>query len=840
MADETPLMGLATAVADGVPVDWNAAESAAQSADDVEIVRTLRLIAMLGGVHRTAWDDVESPSATVTQTVLEAPRAVPSWGHFALLERLGEGMQGEVFHAIDTKLDRAVALKFLKSTGTTASAESVLREARLLARVRHPNVVTVYGADLIDGRVGLWMELIAGATLDTLVSRSGPMSATEAAIVGIDVCRALAAVHGAGLLHRDIKPQNVMRESGGRFVLMDFGTGHDLHEDADAQGRFGTPLYMAPEVLAGKAATVQSDVYAVGVLLFYLSTGAYPVSGKTVRHLVDAHSAGERKNLIDTRGDLPESFRRVVERAIHPDPGSRFRSVQEMADALADVVTTATAPRAVAAPPARRRWMASAVIGLAIVAIAGGLYSQRSRPSPIQGPITLAVLPFQDLSSDSSVTYLAEGLADQLITDLGQRTNMTVIARTSSRQFLGTRALVDIARDSNVNAVVEGSVRPQADDLIVTIRVIAASTGAVLSSRTVQQHRKQLGDISPVLAAHVSETLKSPERLNARGAAQIRMDASALEAYFRGWNEYRRLSRDGFKEARRLFEQTVAAQPDFAPAHAALAYVTYTLAVSYRELPVDEALASARREIQLALTADPNSALAHATAGWIKFYGEWDWKGAEDLLRRAVELNPSDPQVHWIYAQLLLVQNRLDAGLQEAQLAQRLDPLNPSRHSNVSTALYYSRRYEDAAREARLLLAQDPNAAIGHFGLARFLTAMGRHDEAAVIIKTALNAREPPIRAELARILLAAGRDREALTLMPEIEADYRSGRLAPEYFAFVVLARGDAEHALQLIHEAVERRTSAVIWINVDPRYDGLRSDERFVELLRTMKLAS
>src|SRR4029453_13113164 len=186
-----------------------------------------------------------------------------------LLERLGSGSQGDVFRAVDTRLDRQVALKFVKRP----AGEPVLGEARLFARLRHPNVVTVYGADLIDGRVGLWMELISGDTLDTLVSRDGPMSATEAALVGLDVCRAVAAVHGAGLLHRDIKPQNVMRESGGRYVLMDFGTGHDVVNESNREGRFGTPLYLAPEVLAGGAATVASDIYTLGVLVFFLSTG---------------------------------------------------------------------------------------------------------------------------------------------------------------------------------------------------------------------------------------------------------------------------------------------------------------------------------------------------------------------------------------------------------------------------------------------------------------------------------------------------------------------------------------------------------------------------------------
>ena len=389
-----------------------------------------------------------------------------------------------------------------------------------------------------------------------------------------------------------------------------------------------------------------------------------------------------------------------------------------------------------------------------------------------------------------------------------------------------------------MDIVVEGSVTQEQDDFAVSIRVVAAGTGNVLSSHATKVAKARLGSVPATLLAHVANTLKSPAR--AAAATQLPMDPVALEAYFRAWNEYWRLSRDGFKQARQLFERTVALQPDFASAHSALAYVTFMLAASYRELPVEDALAIAEREVALALSLDPDNPHALATSGWLKFYGEWDWVASEELFRTAIALNPNDAQVRWMYAQLLLVQNRVDAGLQEARFAQRLDPLNPTRHSNVATALYYGRHYDEAAREVRLLLAQDPNAAVGHFGLARFLTAMNQHDEAAILIKTALNAREPAIQAELARVLFVSGRKEEAAALLPGIEADYRAGRLAPEYYAFIALERGEPEQALRLIREGVERRSAAVIWINVDPRYDALRADERFVELLRAMKLAS
>jgi tetratricopeptide (TPR) repeat protein len=351
-----------------------------------------------------------------------------------------------------------------------------------------------------------------------------------------------------------------------------------------------------------------------------------------------------------------------------------------------------------------------------------------------------------------------------------------------------------------------------------------------------------MGRLPGDLLAYVATTLHARSRATrTQGPGQASlMDPDALESYYRGWSEYWRLSRDGFKEARRLFEATIARAPDYAPAHAALAYVTLTLAVSYKEIPTEEALPRAIEEADRALALDPDGAQSLATAGWVKFYTQWDWNGSEQMLRRAVELNPSDPQVHWMYAQLLLVRSRVDAGLEEARLALRLDPLNPTRHSNVATALYYGRRYAEAADESQILLARDPNSMIGRFGLARFMASMGRNDDAIVLIKTSLQGNEPAIRAELTRILFAAGQDKEANEHLPAIEADYRAGRLAPDYLAFVQIARHDAAGALQLLQEALVRRSSTVIWIGIDPRYDGIRSDVRFVEILRSIGLAS
>ena len=271
-----------------------------------------------------------TPPGKIKDTVVGA-----TWGHLRLLEELGRGAFGRVFRAWDNTLAREVALKILRLEALDEAALSaVLREGQMLARIRHRHVVTVFGAQQIDREVGVWMELVRGRTLSQMVREDGPLGPEEAAIVGMTLCDALAAVHSAGLLHRDIKAQNVMRESGGRIVLMDFGAGLELIERKRHPEFVGTPLYMSPAVLAGAAWSPSADLYSLGVLLFYLVSGRYPVEGNSMGEIATAHALGEQRALADVRPGLPEGFSRVVRRAL----GHRYRSAGAMMRDLAEAI----------------------------------------------------------------------------------------------------------------------------------------------------------------------------------------------------------------------------------------------------------------------------------------------------------------------------------------------------------------------------------------------------------------------------------------------------------------------------------------------------------------------
>lgn len=325
---EQSIDDLLDAILDGTPADWTTADSSPGASPT--LVRQLRVLAAVAELHRGAPSATpgDVPATLQASTASETPLL---GGHLRLFERIGRGAFGEVYRAWDCRLDREVALKLLpaSSGAQDRSPSSLIQEGRLLARVRHPNVVTIYGAEPIDERIALWMEFVRGQTLEQMLEQRQVLNASETVTIGLELSQAIAAVHGAGLLHRDIKTHNVMRSDDGRIVLMDFGAGRDLDDEASSD-LAGTPLYLAPEVLNGQHATVRSDIYSLGVLLYHLVTGSYPVHARTVRGVRGAHERGERAAVRSARRGVPRRLADIIERATDPCAERRYPDVEAL------------------------------------------------------------------------------------------------------------------------------------------------------------------------------------------------------------------------------------------------------------------------------------------------------------------------------------------------------------------------------------------------------------------------------------------------------------------------------------------------------------------------------
>ena len=363
------IVELAGRIADATPVDWAEWEPGPHS----ETLAGLRVLAALAEAHRGAAAEAEALTAT------KHGPALFRWGGLEVLRLIARGGFGEVFRAFDPALGRDVALKLRHAeAGSASGAARWIEEARRLARVRHPNVLTVFGTGVFDGRAGLWTELVEGETLEARLARLGPLGAREAAAIGLDLCAALAAVHAEGLVHADLKATNVMREgvgesagaaASGRIVLMDFGSAHDLGPGAPEAWSLGTPLVSAPEVLAGGRPTPRSDLYSLGVLLFRSVAGRYPVEAQTLAELRSKLEHGERASLRALRPDLPAAFVLAVERALEPDPARRFADAGTMERALAEsLAATARGSIREAPSPRRARWTLLAATAAAVVA----------------------------------------------------------------------------------------------------------------------------------------------------------------------------------------------------------------------------------------------------------------------------------------------------------------------------------------------------------------------------------------------------------------------------------------------------------------------------------------
>ena len=368
MGDDQRLVDIASAVAEGSAVDWEAAEQTAKDASERAVVKELQVLARMA-------DAVRAPEATPPLPRPESRdqlRVGELWGHLRISEVIGEGSFGTVYRAWDQRLECEVALKLIKASGVSRAFDlaRALREARHLARVQHRNVVRVFGADSHGERFGLWMEMVPGRTLEHVLAVQGRMGASEVIPIGLDLCHALAAVHGAGLLHRDLKARNVLREAGGRIVLMDFGTGRDVSRTDASDDLAGTPLYLAPELFTGAKPSRASDVYSLGVLLYHLVSGDYPVRGTTRSEVESAHRTGQRHPLRDARPDLPPAFVDVIERAIAPDPRARYQSAGQFGNALAAAAALPyTEDRA---PTFAFKWpIVAAVSAVAVVMLAG-------------------------------------------------------------------------------------------------------------------------------------------------------------------------------------------------------------------------------------------------------------------------------------------------------------------------------------------------------------------------------------------------------------------------------------------------------------------------------------
>lgn len=810
---------VAASVSDAKVVDWAEAESSAQDEQQKELVHNFKIIANIAEIHRSLPELSEEETTPAPQkTDIELPE---QWGHLEILEPLGEGAYAEVHRARDTRLDREVALKLYYGREQGGDNASILKEGRLLARVRHPNVVTVYGADEHDGRVGLWMELVQGQTLSELVRSAGPFSSREAAGIGIDVCRAVAAIHRVGLLHRDIKAQNVMREEGGRILLLDLGFGSQRVVDSISKSEkrvAGTPVYMAPEFFRGESASVLSDIYAIGILLYFLTTGSFPYADREAILAIRESS----KTLRDERPELPDDFITVVDRAFSNEPRQRFVSAGEMATELGKSIDVDLKRHL----PSKSLLGAAAALMILILVTLWPSDTWREPPLPLARSI--AVLPLNNRSDEEALDFLSVGVAHGIISRLSQLEQLRVVSGTSVERYRGTDINTgEVGRELSVQTLLTGHVDFIEGRIVVYVELVDTQKNRSLWGQRFVRRRGVILDVEEEFATQIAGALgiELSEGQAQRLARRYTSNPEAYELSKMGLFFAEKRTRPDLEKALGYYQQAIDSDPGYAKGYAGLADTYALLGTGYfvadEALTRDDALNRAREAAQLAIQLDEKVPEAHVSLGLLDTI-DGNWPEAEVHYQRAITISPSLTIARLRYSRLLSFTGRHQEAILQAKKALELDPLSPLQNRNVGFVFYDARDYLSAATYLVDALELDPEIpatrdilALCYWYSGEGAKAFAEYDEVS------------PWKTQFFH-LIDRDQRQEALAVL-EQNASTLPRWLQPLYY----MLAGEEATALNQLEELVAEGEPNVDMPLREKAFDHLLNDERFLRAL-------
>ena len=777
------------------------------------------------------------------------PRLAPQsrLGPYEIGEFIAAGGMGEVYRAQHTVLGRPVAIKTVSGDLTDPSARRrLIREAKHAATLSHKNICTIYEVGESAEQPFIAMELLHGHSLRALL-REGPIDIPRALRIGIQVSDALAHAHERGIIHRDLKSSNVIIDTTGRAIVLDFGLSKRLvSATGDAQRDStlthhgviaGTLSHMAPEVLQGAESDIQSDIWALGVLLYELTTRELPFRGRT-SYETSAAILSEAPQGMDSR--VPLALRLVIERCLHKHPASRYTRAADVRDALEAIERRRSWPligRLLIAT--RRRTILLAVAAaVAIPALVwGGV--RMLWLAGIGTPVpTIAVLPLANATGDSASGYFADGLTDGLIAELGATSKVRVIARSStSRIAADTKSLESIGKRLGAAMLVEGSLRRSSGRVAVNIRIVDPRDSRMLWADAFDR------DASNILAlqADVVRALALAIRLTGRPGAESRLATvravrpDVYEEFLKGRFEWNQRTPPSLRRAVGHFTRAVELDPTYAPAHAALADCYNQLGTvmvgsgspqQFRPLAAGEAIK--------ALQLDPLSSEAHAALGYTKHY-DLHWSEADREFQRAIELNPSYALAHVWYANLLMSRRRFTAALREVNIARELDPFSLVINTNVGWILDVSGRHEQAVDQYRVTLALDSGYVQAHMRMAGALVSAGKSDEGVAeaehVMKLA--GRTPSTLGMLGSVYGMAGRTDEAMKVANELIALRRTQYVPAWSIGGIFGGMGDTARAEEWAERAIVERSNAVAYFGVERIARVLRGNGRIRQLI-------
>jgi serine/threonine protein kinase/tetratricopeptide (TPR) repeat protein len=780
--------------------------------------------------------------------------------HYRVTARIGAGGMGEVYRARDERLERDVALKVLpaKSLDDATARKRFRKEALALSKLNHPGIATIYDFDSVDGVDFLAMEFVVGETLAQKITGAA-LPEKEVLALGAQIADALDEAQEHAIVHRDLKPGNIMVTAKGRAKVLDFGLARLLqHATApgapetlsETQSASGTLPYMAPEQLRGESLDPRSDIFSLGAVLYEMSTGQRPFPDTVPARLTESiqHHAPVPPRARNPR--LAPELERIILKCLEKSPELRYQSAKDLSVDLRRLgaPTSALSSRAPAVPKRnKRRLLILVCVLLAAVAVAGALMAfhsggWRERLFSAGAPKirSLAVLPLANLSKDPEQEYFVEGMADELITELAQISGLRVISRTSTMRYLrDPKPLPQIAKELDVDAVVEGSIERSGNQVRITAQLINARTDTHLWAHSYQRDLRDVlamqSEVARAIAGEIQVQLTPQERERFDRSRPV--NPAAHEAYLRGLYHWNFHTGEELQKAIAEYQRAIQIDPEYALAYVGLANVYNVLPFNGDAEP-QTVFPKAREAAGKAVALDARLSEAHSALAIVLSRYDWDRAAAEREFKLAIALSPNDSWAPSLYAEMLSLQGRHAEAAAQTSRARELDPISGPVLLQYSRAFFYARQYERSVQAFQQSLEVNPQFWPLHLFLGEVYHEMGKYPEALAELRKAQGPTQEA-RAAIGRVYAISGQKAEAQKVLADLLLRAKNGYLPGAHIAGVYASLGDKNKAFEWLEKAYAARDSQLEFLGVQPFYDSLRSDPRFADLLRRIHLA-
>ena len=749
-------------------------------------------------------------------------------GPYTILSQLGVGGMGEVYLASDSRLGRKVALKFLPEYLTDEDrVERFKQEARVASALNHPNVATIYDIGEVGGAIYIAMEYVEGQTLGARRTRQ-PFDSAELVDIVTQIASALDEAHTRGITHRDIKADNIMLTERGHAKVLDFGLAKIRPSTAeDALSKFvarqtapgmvmGTVQYMSPEQALGRPLDHRTDIFSLGVVMYEMAAGRLPFHGATPSEMVDQIVHAEPVSIAIARPEYyaPPELERMIRKCLEKEPDRRYQSARDLLIDLKNLKRDTDSGEVAWSVGSTQRAEAAAAVK------------------------SIAVLPLRRLGSDESDDYLGVGMADALITRLSSTRRLMVRPTSAVTKYDNAlQNALAAGQELAVESVIEGHFRRSAGRMRVTVQLVRVGDGSIIWAGKFDERFTDIFALEDSISEQVADALtlsltREEKQLLAKRHTE---NTEAHQAYLKGRYYWNKRTADGLKKGLECFQQALAEDWNYAPAYVGLAD-SFNLLGNLGHLPPSDAFGRAKQAASRALQLDDSLAEAHASLGYVKWALDWDWTGAEQEYKRAIELDPGYATAHQWYSLFLAGMGRPDEAITEARRAQENDPVSLTVRAAAGMVFYLCRAYDDAIEQCKGALEMDPSFYLAHLYLSWVYDQEGRHEEAIVEARAAVDLSGGAVLplSSLAFSHVLSGDRSSAKQILTDLDAVSGRTYVPAVYSAVIHTALGETDAAFDWLERAYDERSNWLTLLKVDPKVDCLRSDPRFQDLMR------